>query len=846
MSNLVVASPLIDINSIVGKIDQLKSRDHYICDAQGDYIRKMDNGAQRLFGSLMETIALIFRRAIDFCQTGEWATDRSLSNRLNDALVKIKVEMTSGQREKLSQEEMELLTKAYNDLRTRLDGKVASYTEKQLGLMDQQSLKEQEKKAIEQEQKIAQQEKKIADQEGRIADQEKRIVEVAEVGKKELERFKKTMEKEHEDQIARERDLQQQQANKSGALRDKIATLKEKNRELKNKLENIDPEHVSFYTQENLDRSEREKLQLGKDPLILESLIDPKYLNMEDTQEIFFKKGAINFPGNDEERALGVQQFKQILQDTYGKYLTATIWTRYELDHLKALTIGDLKKTFVAVAANVRKRDLKYLFKEIQRNKGQDQLGTIRCGDDLRAKDKNTFEGIQKKKHFSDLTSDELDFLLSAFRTKRKDNEDKELLRALFTPEQQEKFKTLYQSSAPLLADMAFLENAECWNKIELKAKTPSIELDKSGIIEEWQEVGSEMKTLSPEEHYRAAFTEYVGKTLAYNDLKKGMIVKLPEKDGSFRFYAVEDSVDNKGLISFLLVPMDSKNNDVHLIFRGTYSGAQMGRDVDYSGVGKKVFEDYNESVVKMLELYASKCKGKMRLHISGHSLGACDALRALVLFLERLALAEQYSPLTKIEKITTTTHNAPRPEPEQNLRMKQALLKMEKKDLYKDFEIDLLHIRWSDLKRYDFVSTCGTILLGADDDNNHVSNEKGESTAKVFASLKNIKMKRALIDLQIEKDFGVTGLFDRHCFRAFNPTKRGDLKWSVKDKFDEKRSKELNQQLACQHYWDKNDLPGLTDKISANMNWYLNGAKDVPFYALQWLLDAMVKPMYY
>jgi len=128
------------------------------------------------------------------------------------------------------------------------------------------------------------------------------------------------------------------------------------------------------------------------------------------------------------------------------------------------------------------------------------------------------------------------------------------------------------------------------------------------------------------------ASRELLARKMAYiepRSVKEGALVPIFNHETQKVFYyQVKGQIHNRGLHCCVLVPLSSDPRlPVQLIFRGTSKDASIHRDLDPSGVGKKVFDDHAGEILKLLE----GCKNH-KIEVIGHSLGAADAQRAIVL----------------------------------------------------------------------------------------------------------------------------------------------------------------------------------------------------------------------
>ncbi len=132
---------------------------------------------------------------------------------------------------------------------------------------------------------------------------------------------------------------------------------------------------------------------------------------------------------------------------------------------------------------------------------------------------------------------------------------------------------------------------------------------------------------------------ELLARKIAYLDpplIRSGMLFRTfdPESKQVIT-YVLKESLQYKGLHGYLFEPLHGGNHPAQLIFRGTDCKESTYRDLDPTGIGKKVFDEH----AKELKSKLTTMNGK-HLVISGHSLGAVDAQRTAVL------LTDPNSPL--------------------------------------------------------------------------------------------------------------------------------------------------------------------------------------------------------
>ncbi|MEX1012938.1 MAG: hypothetical protein WD595_00955 [Waddliaceae bacterium] len=535
---------------------------------------------------------------------------------------------------------------------------------------------------------------------------------------------------------------------------------------------------------------------------------------IDDCSAISFNEGKIEEVSG--EREITKEVFATLLNATYGSFLGTSVIARYDLMQKETLTLGDLKKALIGIAANVRVDDLRNLFNEIKNNQSEE----FECKEFLKENNPEAYEELKRVDSFQSLTSDQIGYLLSAFRTVPTGDE-KEIGRMSETPFVEDAFN-----------DIIFKHDHELLVKIE---QWDTLLLEDARIGEQ-------------QELHRLAVSEHVGKNLCYRNLEEGMVFALPDRKNYATFYRVHSCFQLNGVMPSLAVPilensdeeeLKQESHDIHLVFRGTSSLVQWHRNTDYRGVGSQAFAEQEEKVIKMVADYLSNTSSEnVVLHISGHSLGGCDTQRALASIMEKIAESDKNSPLRKISQVVVKTHNSPRPEPSVNQRLKRAVKRIfDNKENFK-VQVDLTHIRYFDQSYEDVVSTLGEVLVGADQD----GNESIFKNARPF-------FRRQLLDIRIENNDGYTnGLRLRHGFKAFNTALSKDINWSIKANFssDHDNVDEMEGVLAGNYLWNDNESAWIPSLL-ANLSWYMQypgtAVKRVARVATNVLVGSVVKP---
>lgn len=506
---------------------------------------------------------------------------------------------------------------------------------------------------------------------------------------------------------------------------------------------------------------------------------------------ITFKDGKIiPIDSSDEEgKKLALRKFLHILKETYGTELSHVVTYRYKLNE-EVLTLETIKKALIGVAANVKASDLEKLFVEIKK----DEISRYRASDLLKKIDLAHFEAIRAKNEFKELTSEDIQFLLKAFKTYQlNDSAEIESIGGSLSWTLSEKST----SDFCLAHDVGLLSTLSEWNDLRL-------ELD-----------------------YEGALSEYIGKTVSYHELKEGMVITLPRKDNTFCFYKVASKLAPKkdAVISFLFVPlMESQDLDpstgpnVHLTFRGTMpgvndldSGGSLYRDQDWTGIGRRAFKERKPEILEMVTSYLEASQPS-QIHISGHSLGACDTQRGLAFLASHYANAEETSPLKKIKGLHAAGHNPPRANPTVNLVLKKAVAKISKQE--KPIDMSLLYVRYFDKNYEDIVQKCGDVLAGADTASGPIDGDEEVFKNAAF-------FKRRMIEITMDEENDISGILPRHTTRALNKRRYPETFTSKKlDCTNEEDRKAFDKIAARRFEWDEKNYSAL-QKVLYGAFWY-------------------------
>lgn len=531
----------------------------------------------------------------------------------------------------------------------------------------------------------------------------------------------------------------------------------------------------------------------------LKSPLDNDSKKIQDSDCLAFYEGKILVTDDTEVAQESYKIFHLILKETFGLELAESVFGRYLLHKKDTITLLDLKKAMVGIAMNVKERDLRNLFNAIKLFE-PGNLSSYRAGNFLYKTNEELYEQIRNKNSFEDLTPAEINFLHGAFRT------------------------------VPMSSSVSV---AEVLNKLRPEAADPQNLLWKKDYIY-WHD----LEGLAEMEYWRdldlrysdLALGEYVGKALGYVELRKGMIIPIPElllgcvdpQDPPY-FYKVHSSLleKNDGVIAHILAPLnpqqkpiekDDNTDHAFFIFRGTNidcgakaAGQSLYRDLHWAGIGRATYNAREADVQALIENYLVNAKDNVTVHLAGHSLGGCDTQRALVSILEKVASAPEGSPWKKLKKVVLTTFNAPKPNPTVNKRFKQAVKEIHEKGI--KIDVDLKHVRFFDMNHEDWLQHQGDILLGADLDGT-------EGTPLKEAPF----LKRELILMKMLEEHGkAEGFLTRHQYRPFNKRHttmvKGDdvIKYEMKilNSENEQERMDMEKYMAGAFFWDFSTMTG-------------------------------------
>ena len=122
-------------------------------------------------------------------------------------------------------------------------------------------------------------------------------------------------------------------------------------------------------------------------------------------------------------------------------------------------------------------------------------------------------------------------------------------------------------------------------------------------------------------------------------------ICSILDQDGLSRMYhPIKLLTKSPGLYCFILLPHDATNQNsrIHIVFAGTLNESGLERDLEYGGAGQESFmlerEGLLQQINDMVATVYARTKQKIKLSISGHSLGGSDAQNCAALVIKALA----------------------------------------------------------------------------------------------------------------------------------------------------------------------------------------------------------------
>ncbi|CRX38148.1 hypothetical protein [Estrella lausannensis] len=553
---------------------------------------------------------------------------------------------------------------------------------------------------------------------------------------------------------------------------------------------------------------------------------DNETKHIRNTDPVTFREGAIVKAEDDLSALKAVHYFFHFLKETFGTHLADGVFKRYSLFNKKAVSLQDIKQAMIAVASRVTENDLKMLFEHVRLDK-PGALTSYRAGDLLYQINDRLYLQIRGKKTFDQLSTDEINFLHSAFRT------------VSFSQLGYEGLDVLFHIKKDFVPQTV-LDNAKDPRDVKAKIRETEItdyetflfgkDIDALILMESWKDLDLTYPEL--------AMGEWIGKSLAYQELKPGLILPMPmiENLGAAdvsvpKLYKVAKSLPSKkdAVIAHVIAPLnehqsiwpknpDSSSEDVFLAFRGSMAGANVDsgmtwvRDFHHQGVGRVTYDAREAEIQAMVEEYleGTSCNS-VTLRVTGHSLGACDCQRGLVSVLEKIAASEEGSPWRKVKRVVLTSFNAPKVNPTVNKRMKEAVRTINQKAI--DVAVDVKHLRFYDKSHEDHVQWGGDILLGAD--------YHGGTGEEVFKHAHNVT--RTIVKVLMDEDKGLSGegVLARHGNRTFNkaicnvPFRIETLSGEI-----ETERLAMEKEMAGNYYWNEDEMTE-GQKIIGNITWY-------------------------
>lgn len=166
-------------------------------------------------------------------------------------------------------------------------------------------------------------------------------------------------------------------------------------------------------------------------------------------------------------------------------------------------------------------------------------------------------------------------------------------------------------------------------------------------VSEESKIIKQSMSSLMQDEvhfHRIAGFAsaELLAHTVPYTLAKaydSTLSISIFDADGEIRNYTVtEIETKNPAIVGYILAGTGD-NPRVHVVFRGTADGASTVRDLEYGGAGQESFNAEKDLILSQVDSVIRKRANewnqpnelKIKLSISGHSLGGADAQNCFV-----------------------------------------------------------------------------------------------------------------------------------------------------------------------------------------------------------------------
>lgn len=231
--------------------------------------------------------------------------------------------------------------------------------------------------------------------------------------------------------------------------------------------------------------------------------------------------------------------------------------------------------------------------------------------------------------------------------------------------------------------------------------------------LEEWKAEAKE-GSVQGLKHY--SYAEYLSRHVVYALFNKsrtqfadGLIIPLYDKHNQLRLFTAHRLVSKKGLYGLMLKPLNQRQdqNDVHIVFRGTYCKSSLLRDISpnekmqnhlFDGPGRYSFTKHQDAIYKnIIENLKDVVNPTAEFH--GHSLGASDAKRAMEYFMYKQSELKGSLP---VKKYVLNAFNTPAIEPDLARRFMESLRALK-------VETDL---RYFDVK-HDFIQELGSTRLG-------------------------------------------------------------------------------------------------------------------------------------
>lgn len=141
--------------------------------------------------------------------------------------------------------------------------------------------------------------------------------------------------------------------------------------------------------------------------------------------------------------------------------------------------------------------------------------------------------------------------------------------------------------------------------------------------------------------------------------------IAVYDEDGIIRDYKIDFIYTmHLGIVPYILTSDDPSNNRIHLVFRGTKDSPAWCRNTEAGGPGHMSFYADKANILDYLctSLDNLACKSRIKLIISGHSLGGSDAQNCATAVITALAHTyrnnPEYKAYTALQRINVISVN--------------------------------------------------------------------------------------------------------------------------------------------------------------------------------------------